>query len=214
MCDGVGSRPSFEPRQSGLGRPRRYVGAMRLPGRRKASTKPATNDKDVAAALRALRGLDDALRRARRGLAPRLGLSSARLYVLRLLAERPAQSVNDLAVRTGTHQSTVSVMVARLAARGLVARGPSVTDARRVVLSLTASGRALLQRTPQHAEEQLAAALARLSRRDRRDLARGLERLVGELTDALEAEDARATFLEEPPLRPRLARRHGLRRRS
>jgi DNA-binding MarR family transcriptional regulator len=65
---------------------------------------------------------------------------------LQRLAEVPSLSVNELAERTFTHQSTVSVVVTRLVGRGLVRRNRADDDARRAELALTTSGRLLLNR--------------------------------------------------------------------
>jgi DNA-binding MarR family transcriptional regulator len=75
-----------------------------------------------------------------------LGISGAQLFVLQKLSDRPANSLNELAERTLTHQSSVSVVVQRLVDRGLVARDRSEGDARRIELRLTGRGRRLLSR--------------------------------------------------------------------
>ena len=161
----------------------------------------------MAAALGGLGRLVEVVRRSERALEQELGLSGAQLYVLRLLASGPAQSLGNLAARTGTHQSTVSVVVSRLVAHGLVAREMSVMDARRVTLALTPAGRAMVRRAPAPATERVAGALARLPRRDRRLLAQLLEQLGAELESAEDSAEPDAGVLDEPPLRPRLAYR-------
>src|SRR2546423_5112313 len=70
------------------------------------------------------------------------GVSSAQLFVLHQLAGAPAASLAELAERTLTDQSSVSTVVARLVAHGLVARRKGTGDRRRVELALTARGRA------------------------------------------------------------------------
>jgi DNA-binding MarR family transcriptional regulator len=175
--------------------------------RLKKAAALATADADLAAALAGLGRLVEAVRRSERVLEQELGLSGARLYILRLLRSRPAQSLSDLAARTGTHQSTVSVVVSRLVAHGLVAREVSADDARRVTLALTPAGRALVRRAPLPVEEHLATALAQLTRRNLRVLAEGLGQLTAKLDGARAPGEPPAGVLEEPPLRPRLARR-------
>jgi DNA-binding MarR family transcriptional regulator len=166
-----------------------------------------SSDPNVASALAGLSRLIEVVRRSERALEQQLGLSGAQLYVLRLLESGPAQSLGNLAARTGTHQSTVSVVVSRLVAHGLVAREMSATDARRVTLALTPAGRGLVRRAPAPATEHVASALARLPRRDRRLLAEGLERLGAELGGEERQAEPRTGVLDEPALRPRLARR-------
>jgi len=68
--------------------------------------------------------------------------------------------MNDLAARTSTDQSSVSVVVSRLEAKGLVARLNSATDARRTQVVITAEGTALMQRKPPTVQERLTRALS------------------------------------------------------
>jgi DNA-binding MarR family transcriptional regulator len=128
--------------------------------------------------LDSMRRIVQVLRVASRAAETRVGLSAAQLYVHQKLAEAPGSSVNDLARRTRTHQSSVSVVVRRLVTRGLVARGQSDRDGRRVELSLTPRGRALARRAPAAAQERLITALDALPDAHRRRLAALLERVV------------------------------------
>ena len=172
---------------------------------RSAGTARATSpDRDLAAALAALNALVDALRVGSRGIERRLGISGAQLFVLQKLAEGPVSSLKELAARTFTHQSSVSVVVTRLVARGLVARTTFPDDARRVTLALTARGRALLAKAPETLQARLLASLERLSRAERKTLVEGLERLVRE---AGITGGTPTTFFGDEALRPRLARR-------
>jgi DNA-binding MarR family transcriptional regulator len=139
-----------------------------------------TND-DAAtrAALDGIRRIVQTLRVSSRAAEQRVGLTGAQLFVLQRLREAPELSMNELAARTLTHQSSVSVVVARLLDRGLVARVRSESDARRVHVSLTARGKALLRSAPAVAQDELIVALRSLPGQERRALARGLTRLAG-----------------------------------
>lgn len=110
-----------------------------------------------------------------------LGISGAQLFVLTQLQATPALSIGALAERTLTHQSTVSIVVRRLQRRGLVRKQRAADDGRRVELTLTAAGAALLRRAPVSGQLRLLAALERLPARERRALARGLRHLLREL---------------------------------
>ena len=141
-----------------------------------------------AGSSESIRGVVDALRRVVRDLrlsardAERAaGISGAQLFVLQALAESSASSLNDLAERTITDQSSVSVVVKRLVDRKLVTRKASSVDARRIELSLTAAGRRLLARCPEPTQMRLVAALRRISSPEVQGLTRGLDALVREM---------------------------------
>lgn len=104
-----------------------------------------------------------------------VGISAAQLFVLNTLSEESALSINEIAERTHTHQSSVSVVVTKLVDRGLAVRHTSARDARRAEVALTASGRALLAEAPDPVQLRLVRALHRISAEDRKALARGLD---------------------------------------
>ncbi|HEY7088472.1 MAG TPA: MarR family winged helix-turn-helix transcriptional regulator [Tepidisphaeraceae bacterium] len=135
---------------------------------------------DARRVMNAVRRIVQALRIASRATENRFGVSAAQLFVLQRLAEGGSASVNELAARTLTHQSSVSVVVQRLEERGLVERATSPTDARRTVLSLTTAGRSLVRKSPQAAQERLIAAIKQLPAGDRRTLAALMERVARE----------------------------------
>jgi len=132
---------------------------------------------DLTGALDGIRRIVQTLRVSARTAERALGVSGAQLFVLHSLAEAPAASLNDLAERTFTHQSSVSVVVERLVRRRLVSRTRSAEDGRRIVLSLTPAGRRALESAPEIAQIRLIGALRALSARERRALARTLTRL-------------------------------------
>jgi DNA-binding MarR family transcriptional regulator len=125
--------------------------------------------------MNALRRLVRALRVSTVAVQRTSGISGAQLFVLRALVERPGQSMRDLVARTLTGQSTVSEVVARLIARGLVTRQAASRDARRAVLSPTSAGRALLRTAPPTVQADLIEGLQRLSPGSRSALADALE---------------------------------------
>ncbi len=129
-------------------------------------------------ALIALRRIVRAIDLSARELERTAGLSPAQRFVLEQLADGPLPTLNALAERTHTTQPTVSVVVARLVQRGLIARSPDPTDGRRTGLHLTASGRGLLRRTQLPAPVHLAAGLKQMSATEQRRLAMALEQWV------------------------------------
>jgi DNA-binding MarR family transcriptional regulator len=159
-----------------------YMGSHEInPGASADAPSAAVLGADAAArdVLDAIRRIVRALREGSRDSERSLGLSAAQVFVLHRLAGAPPLSVNDLAQRTLTHQSSVSVVVSKLVERGLVARVPSPHDARRVEITLTKQGRALIGRAPAAApQDRLIAGLALLGPRRRRVLAQALRGLV------------------------------------
>jgi DNA-binding MarR family transcriptional regulator len=125
-------------------------------------------------AIDSLRRLVQALRTSSHLAWSELGVSGAQLFVLQQLGDAAPLSLSALAERTHTHASSVSVVVARLVQRGLVARRAAADDARRAELSLTAAGRRLLERAPTPVQVRLIEALASLPARDRSHLGRTL----------------------------------------
>ena len=121
-------------------------------------------DGATRAVLDAFRHVVRLLREASRSSERDLGVSAAQLFVLHRLAGAPSLSVNELAARTLTHQSSVSVVVSKLARRKLVTRTRATGDARRVEVALTPAGRALVARAPAAAQDRIIAAPARASR--------------------------------------------------
>ena len=132
----------------------------------------------LTGALDALRRIFRVLRLSSGHAERELGIGSAQLFVMQQLAAAPARSVNELAERTYTHQSSVSVVVRRLVEQGLVTRRRARDDGRRRELSLTGAGRRLLARAPVPAQVRLIEGLATLSPSELTTLRRLLGRVV------------------------------------
>ena len=128
----------------------------------------------AAEAMNAVRRIVRALRIAERQSEAERGISAAALFVLREVEKGGAPTIGELARRTATGQSSVSEVVARLSARGLVTRGRSATDRRRAEITLSAAGRDLLRNAPEALQERLVAAFRRLPARRQREVADGL----------------------------------------
>jgi len=136
---------------------------------------------DVGVILDSLRSLVRELRLASREAEQRVGVHGAQLHALRQLTDSPATSLTELAERTRTDISSVSVVVSRLVEQGLVARKSSDDDRRRLSLGLTARGRALIRRAPETGTSRLLRAASHLSDRELHGLATGLSKLVAGL---------------------------------
>jgi DNA-binding MarR family transcriptional regulator len=143
--------------------------------------------------LDSIRRLVRILRVSDRQAQSELGVSGAQLFVLTELGKTPSMSLNDLASRTLTDQSSVSVVVTRLVDAGLVTRDRDDRDARRLVLNLTRAGRALLQNAPPVAQERLLAVFDRLPEAERKRFADTFEEIV----DNVGGDDGPAPMLFE-----------------
>jgi DNA-binding MarR family transcriptional regulator len=167
---------------------------------RRRAAAPAPRTREV---LDAIRRIVQALRESSRLAEARVGLSGAQLFVLRSVAESPGLSLNELAERTRTHQSSVSAVVMRLAREGLVEKRTADGDARRMEIRLSPGGRRCLERAPQAAQEQLVAAVDALPAAERARLAITLDGLVRRM--ALPRKRP-AMFFEEPARRTQTRR--------
>jgi DNA-binding MarR family transcriptional regulator len=121
-------------------------------------------------------------------------LSGAQIFILRQLEAGEKLSINELAERTFTHQSTVSGVVSRLVDGGYVTRTPSQEDRRRMELSLTSKGKRILSTVPKTAQEVLALTIRNLPAKKRSELADLLRELV---ESAGFAQDSPPLFFED-----------------
>jgi DNA-binding MarR family transcriptional regulator len=155
---------------------------------------PRRSDKDdLRQALDALRRIVRVLRLSSTELDRSVGLSVAQLFVLEQLSDGQPRSIRELAELTLTDPSSVSVVVARLVERKLIARRVDREDARRARLSITAAGRAVLGKAPEPVQARLLSSMKKLPARRLRDLAATLAALA----QAVGAPPAELFF--EPP---------------
>jgi DNA-binding MarR family transcriptional regulator len=161
---------------------------------------PATNE---GVALDALRRIVRAIRLSSHAAEAAHGISGAQLFVLQQLRGGPVASLRELAVRTLTDESSVSVVVGRLARKNLVVRRKSGADARRIEISLSAAGAALLRKAPEPAQARLVHALDRVDGRELAVVARVLDGLAREMGAG--TEPARMFFERESSKRKKSA---------
>jgi DNA-binding MarR family transcriptional regulator len=106
------------------------------------------------------------------------------LFVLHELEKTPAMSLSDLADRTKTDQSSVSVVVSRLVERGYVMRERDRRDARRLVLTLTQTGRALAEESPPAVQGKIIDVLDRMQPAELRRFADTFSRIIEDLGES------------------------------
>lgn len=118
------------------------------------------------------------------------GLTSAMLWMMWELFATPGMKVSELANALSIHASTCSNMLDKLETKGLIKRKRSGSDQRAVHLYITDKGSTLLAIAPRPAQGAMSGALEKLGDHDLKQLAEGLEVLVG----ALKTKDEDAEF--------------------
>jgi DNA-binding MarR family transcriptional regulator len=129
--------------------------------------------------------LDDVVIALRRRTVTRQGLSLTAAATLSTLRQQGPTRLTELAASEGVSQPSMTSLVTRLAAQGLVERHADPADGRAVLVRLTAAGADLLDRRREDRAARLAEPLARLGEDDVRqitDALPALARLAGVLT--------------------------------
>jgi DNA-binding MarR family transcriptional regulator len=132
----------------------------------------------VLSFLRALWGLNHSLESTSRRMKARHGVTGPERMVVRLVGRYPGISAGDLARVLRVHPSTLTGLLRRLGARGLLVRRTDAADARRALFTLTAQGRAVDRLRSGTVEAAVRTALASLPARDVRAAATVLSALA------------------------------------
>jgi len=158
-------------------------------------TRKAPRDGEEAKRiLTAIRRLVRVLRIYDRQAHSRYGVTAAQMFVLHtLFAVGEGISLNELADKIATDQSSASVVVQRLVESGFVSRTTRPDDRRHVQLTLTAQGRRVIRRSPPPAQEKMMNAIDDMPPADRRKFAKLMEAFV----DALGASGKAPLLFEE-----------------
>ena len=106
------------------------------------------------------------------------GIPGAQLWALHEIAQVDGISVGALAQRLRLHQTTISNLLSRLEAAGLVRKGRAPDDQRIVQIHLTAAGRKRLKTVPDAARGLLPGVLERMSAAQLRKVHDGLAVLI------------------------------------
>jgi len=151
-------------------------------------------DKIKPIILNQLRSLVQILRNASSVYEHKLNLSSAQVFVLRSLMQKSPLTVNELADMTRTHQSSVSMVVQKLAIKKYVRVTASPEDRRKKLVSLSSKGREILRKLPKTIQENLIHNVDKMSRKEKETL----EVLLNQVLDGLTpSKKAPAMFLED-----------------
>ncbi|HVY45608.1 MAG TPA: MarR family transcriptional regulator [Minicystis sp.] len=140
--------------------------------------------------MRLLWAVDHGLQSRSKRMEAVLGVTGPQRLVIRLVGQRPGISAGELAALLHVHPSTLTGVLGRLEARGVVARRPDPNDKRRALLSLTSKGQKLDKVRAGTVEARLKPTLARLSAQRVR-AAREVLAAVAEALDEAPGETAR-----------------------
>ena len=119
--------------------------------------------------------------RSSKGMAADLGVTGPQRLVLRVVGLFPGVSAGDVAAVLHVHPSTLTGVLQRLVAQGMLVRIADPGDRRRAVLRLAAKGAGVNAKRRGTVESAVAAALAEASPADRLAARRVLERLAEHL---------------------------------
>jgi DNA-binding MarR family transcriptional regulator len=142
------------------------------------SSHPPHEETITQHVLEALRRIIRAIDVHSRHLTQRYGLTGPQLLVLKQIAGYDAVNIGDLARTVHLSQATVTGIVDRLERRRLAARHRSTADKRRVLVSATEGGRAVLASAPPLLQEHFIDGLRRLPEADQRQVLASLETIV------------------------------------
>ncbi len=120
----------------------------------------------------------------------RFGITGPQLWALWELGRHAPLALKDLAVSMHLTSSTVTGVIDRLLVKDLVVRAPDKIDRRRVCLSLSPKGQALIGQAPNPAQDQLLKGLKSLDPLQLKTLHQSLETLV----KTLDADKLHAPF--------------------
>ncbi len=146
---------------------------------------------DYEPLIHALRRVMRALDKSSRRLLIDHGLTGPQRTVLRVLAAKPGASSSALAEAAGVGQATVTDILDRLVARGLVSRVRSETDRRCVELALTPAAEQLLQSSPVPLPPAFVARYSALATDERTRLVENIEWLAALMDRDDEVDDVR-----------------------
>lgn len=144
-----------------------------------------------------IRRIVDAVDRNNKRVCKPLGLTPAQLTCLRELHDAGDLAIGALARRVGSSGTTLTGVIDRLEAKGLVVRRRSPKDRRSVQLTITDGGKAALGRLPDGKLDPFFESVDVLSEAE----AAQLDALLARIAEQLEAPAARTPSLVGGPLR-------------
>jgi len=114
-------------------------------------------------------------------MAQTLGVTGPQRLVIRIVGQKPSQTASEISQMLGKHPSTLTGVLARLEARGLIDREIDAADRRRARFTLTAGGKKIDRERRGTVEAATRRALSRLEAPAVEALLAGIGVLVEEL---------------------------------
>jgi MarR family transcriptional regulator, organic hydroperoxide resistance regulator len=164
---------------------------------------------DVLQFMQLLWAVVHGLEKISKRMSSTIGVTGPQRLVLRVVGLVPGLSAGDLATILHIHPSTLTGILQRLVAQGLLQRIDDPSDRRRAILRLTPSGTRANAVKRGTVESAVAAALAQVATGERDATRRVLERLAEKLDVAVGEPVLRRV---EPPAPPAASRRARTRR--
>ncbi|WP_420723312.1 MarR family winged helix-turn-helix transcriptional regulator [Hwanghaeella sp. LZ110] len=140
-------------------------------------------------AVTVLRQILQATENYARAVTRQTGLTTSQLLVLQILDDFGASSAGSVSTRMGISQATMTSLIHKLEAKGMILRERGDTDRRQVWLSISDIGRATLSHAPEGLQAKFGERFAALEDWEQSLLIAGLERTAS----LLDAEGLEAT---------------------
>jgi len=176
------------------------------------SISPSVSERSVSdSVLIALRKIIQAIEMNSKKLVKRVGLTGPQLVILQEIARTGELTAGEIARAVSVSQATVTGILERMEKRGLLARKRSERDKRRIMVSITASGRQILDEAPPLMQEAFVERFSSLQEWEQTMILSALQRLVS----IMDAKTIQAgPFLSTTPLDSRAPKAESGRRPS
>jgi DNA-binding MarR family transcriptional regulator len=149
-----------------------------------------SKDEAIAEIMQSLRRIFKAIQQYSEEVLKEFGVTGPQLWALRVIYMEGQLSMGELSKRMYLHMSTISGIVDRLEVKGYVERKRDEIDRRVVKISLTKTGKKLVQKAPEAAQGKLLHGLESLSSRQVLNISSSLDKVVR----LMEIQDTKATF--------------------
>jgi DNA-binding MarR family transcriptional regulator len=145
---------------------RAEISSISMPNRRPRATQDAFTLDPVLDFLRLLWSIEHGLQRISKRMEAELGITGPQRLVLRIVGRFPGLSAGELAHIVRLHPSTITGILQRLVARGLLERERDPADSRRARLRLPVHARTYTRVSRGTAERTVTRALGRAGTAD------------------------------------------------